>query len=286
MGLGVMKNAATTAPALEVVGLRHSYGATEAVRDVNLTLRHGTRHALIGPNAAGKTTLLKLIAGSLQPSAGTLRLGGEDVTQLSRAARRQRGVARTFRLNRLLRELTVLETVYLTIRECAADRDGSVNAQQNNRALIEQALDHLESLALVADAHRPVRDLPVWRQRLVEIAIALAQHPTLLLLDEPTDGVPPPENRPILDLISGLGPDMTVLLIEHNLDVVVSVTEYVTVLIAGAVAMQGSSEAMVARRANVERTFSRLSPGALKTMSDIVTRQADTCENGAMPARN
>ena len=204
------------------------------------------------------------------------------MTQLSRTARRQRGLARSFRLPRLLRELTVLETVYLAIREGAAPSD----AAQSHRALIGQALDHLESLALVADAHRPVRDLPACRQRLVEIAIALATHPTLLLLDEPTDGVPPPENGPILDLISGLDRDMTVLLIEHNLDIVASLTEHVTVLIAGSVAMEGSSEAVVARRANVERTFSRLPPAALQTMSDIVVRQADACESGAMPARD
>ena len=231
-----------TEQALEVVGLCKNFGAIQVATDVNLTLPRGARHALIGPNGAGKTTLINLITGVVRPSAGKLLLDGEDITHLPQAARTRRGIARTFQVNQLFRGLTVLENVYLAI----AERTGACNrlwrSAGSERQVIEQALDHLESLALVADACRLVRELPYGRQRLVEIAIALAQHPKLLLLDEPAAGVPSSENHLILDVVSRLDKDITVLIIEHDMDVVFRFADRITVLVAGTVLMEGTPE--------------------------------------------
>ena len=231
-----------TAPALEIAGLCKSFGAIQVANEINLSLPRGARHALIGPNGAGKTTLVNLITGVVQPSAGKVLLDGEEITKLSQAVRTRRGVARTFQVNQLFRGLSVIENVYLAIGE----RTGACNrlwrAAGCERAVIDQALDHLESLDLVADACKPVRELPYGRQRLVEIAIALAQHPKLLLLDEPAAGVPSSENHLILDVISKLDPDITVLIIEHDMDVVFRFADRITVLVAGAVLMEGTPE--------------------------------------------
>ena len=228
------------APALQIVGLRKNFGALQVATDINLSLPRGARHALIGPNGAGKTTLLNLITGVLKPSAGRVLLDGEDITALSQAARTRRGIARTFQVNQLFRGLTVIENVYLAIGE----RTGACNRLWRSagaeRAVIAQALDHLESLDLIADSRKPVRELPYGRQRLVEIAIALAQQPKLLLLDEPAAGVPSSENNLILDVISRLDPDITILIIEHDMDVVFRFAGRITVLVAGAVLKEGA----------------------------------------------
>ena len=230
------------APALQVVGLRKNFGAIQVATDINLSLPRGARHALIGPNGAGKTTLLNLITGVMKPSAGRVLLDGEEITALSQAARTRRGIARTFQVNQLFRGLTVIENVYLAI----AERTGACNRlwrpAGGERAVIGQALDHLESLDLIADARKPVRELPYGRQRLVEIAIALAQRPKLLLLDEPAAGVPSSENNLILDAIARLDPDITILIIEHDMDVVFRFARRITVLVAGAVLSEGAPE--------------------------------------------
>jgi len=230
------------APALEIKGLRKSFGALQVANDINLALPRGARHALIGPNGAGKTTLVNLMTGRIRASAGAVLLDGEDITPLSQAARTRRGVARTFQVNQLFRNLSVLDNVYLAIGE----RDGACNrlwqSAGRETAVIDEALDHLQSLELVADACRPVRELPYGRQRLVEIAIALAQRPKLLLLDEPAAGVPSSENHLILDVIGKLDPGITVLIIEHDMDVVFRFASRITVLVAGAVLTEGTPE--------------------------------------------
>jgi branched-chain amino acid transport system ATP-binding protein len=229
-------------PALQVRNLQKSFGAIAVANDINLSLPRGARHALIGPNGAGKTTLVNLISGVLRASAGEVLLDGEKITALSQAGRTRRGIARTFQINRLFRGLTVLENVFLAIGE----RTGACNrlwrSAGRERAVIDEALDHLQSLELVADACKPVRELPYGRQRLVEIAIALAQRPKLLLLDEPAAGVPSSENHLILDVISRLDPDITVLIIEHDMDVVFRFAKRITVLVAGAVLTEGTPD--------------------------------------------
>jgi branched-chain amino acid transport system ATP-binding protein len=231
-----------TAPALQVKNLQKSFGAIQVANDINLSLPRGARHALIGPNGAGKTTLVNLISGALRASAGEVLLDGEKITALSQADRTRRGIARTFQINRLFRGLTVLENVFLAIGE----RTGACNrlwrSAGRERAVIDEALDQLQSLDLVADACKPVRELPYGRQRLVEIAIALAQRPKLLLLDEPAAGVPSSENHLILDVIGRLDAHITVLIIEHDMDVVFRFAERITVLVAGTVFTEGTPD--------------------------------------------
>jgi ABC-type branched-subunit amino acid transport system ATPase component len=228
--------------ALDVKGLNRSFGALHVTRDVDLTLERGARHALIGPNGAGKTTLVNLITGVLKPSAGQVLLNGEDITAWTQARRARRGLARTFQINQLFRGLTVLENLCMTIGE----RDGNCNNMWRSagarRAVIDEALDHLAALRMVDDALKLVRELPYGRQRLVEIAMALAQRPRVLLLDEPAAGVPSSETHLILDVVAGLDPDIAVLIIEHDMDVVFRFAKEITVLVQGAVFTKGSPE--------------------------------------------
>jgi branched-chain amino acid transport system ATP-binding protein len=235
-----------TALALEIKNLKKNFGALQVANDINLALPRGARHALIGPNGAGKTTLVNLITGRIRASSGEVLLDGEVMTPLPQASRIRRGIARTFQVNQLFRGLTVLENVYLAIGE----RTGACNhlwrSAGGETAVIDEALDHLQSLELVADACKPVRELPYGRQRLVEIAIALAQRPKLLLLDEPAAGVPSSENHLILDVIERLDPNITVLIIEHDMDVVFRLANRITVLVAGEVLTEGTPDEIAA----------------------------------------
>jgi ABC-type branched-subunit amino acid transport system ATPase component len=230
--------------ALEVNGLDRSFGALHVTRNVNLTLERGARHALIGPNGAGKTTLVNLITGVLKPNGGRVVLDGVDITSTTQAERARRGLARTFQINQLFRGLTVLENICMAIGE----RDGHCNnlwrSAGAKRVVIDEALDHLAALRLVDDALKFVRELPYGRQRLVEIAMALAQRPRVLLLDEPAAGVPSSESHLILDVVASLDPDIAVLIIEHDMDVVFRFAREITVLVGGAVFTQGTPEAI------------------------------------------
>jgi branched-chain amino acid transport system ATP-binding protein len=236
---------ATQTPALEVQGLNRAFGALPVTRDVNLTLQKGARRALIGPNGAGKTTLVNLITGALKPNSGRVLLNGEDITNVSQTVRARRGLARTFQINQLFRGLTVLENICMTIGE----RDGNCNNMWRSagarREVIDEALDHLESLRLVDESLRLVRELPYGRQRLVEIAIALAQKPRVLLLDEPAAGVPSSESHLILDVVASLDPDIAILIIEHDMDVVYRFAKEITVLVQGAVLVEGTPDAIM-----------------------------------------
>jgi branched-chain amino acid transport system ATP-binding protein len=228
--------------ALEIQGLNKSFGALAVARDIRLELPRGARHALIGPNGAGKTTLVNLITGVLRPSAGRILLDGQDITSLPQAARTRRGVARTFQINQLFRGLTVLENVYLAVAERMRASGRLWRPAGAEREVIDQALAQLEALRLADDALKLVRELPYGRQRLVEIALALAQHPRVLLLDEPAAGVPSSESHLILDAIAALDPDIAILIIEHDMDVVFRFASRITVLVAGAVLTEGSPQ--------------------------------------------
>ena len=226
--------------ALQVEKLKRSFGALPVTRDIDLSLKRGARCALIGPNGAGKTTLVNLITGALKPQSGRVLLNGEDITASSQAERARRGLARTFQINQLFRGLTVLENLCMTVGE----RDGHCNnlwrSAGSKRDLIDEAIGYLDALRLTDDALKLVRELPYGRQRLVEIAIALAQKPRVLLLDEPAAGVPSSESHLILDVVAALDPDIAVLIIEHDMDVVFRFAKEITVLVQGAVFTQGT----------------------------------------------
>ncbi len=227
---------------LEIRDLNKNFGAIQVSRNINLTLEKGARHALIGPNGAGKTTLVNLITGALTGTSGQILLNGEDVTKLPQAARTRRGMARTFQINQLFRGLTVIENVYLAIAERTGASNRLWRAAGAERAVIAEALQHLDSLGLGEDAGKSVNELPYGRQRLIEIAIALAQRPRLLLLDEPAAGVPSSESHLILDVIGRLDPDIAVLIIEHDMDVVFRFAKEITVLVAGAILTKGTPQ--------------------------------------------
>jgi branched-chain amino acid transport system ATP-binding protein len=226
--------------ALETRGLRKSFGALEVARDIDFRLAVGARHALIGPNGAGKTTFVNLVTGRLKPSAGTILLAGADVTALSPEKRVKRGLGRTFQINALFDGLSVVENVLLAVSERHGAAGDMLRFAGSRRDLVDEAEALVERLGLADHATRPVRELPYGQQRLVEIAIALGLDPTVLLLDEPAAGVPSAESGLILDIVEGLGRDIAVLIIEHDMDLVFRLAERITVMVQGAVLVEGT----------------------------------------------
>ena len=239
-----MTAAGNGVPVLETRGLYKNFGAIEVARDINFQLKAGARHALIGPNGAGKTTLVNLITGNLKPSWGQVLMNGKDISGLSEYERVKRGIARTFQINTLFSNLTVIENIYLAVSE----RFGVAGQQSRpagaNPQVVAEATRIVETLKLEDDALTPVRELPYGLQRLVEIAIALSLDPKVLLLDEPTAGVPSAESHILLDLIDALPGDIAVLIIEHDMDVVFRFAREITVLVRGAVLAAGPLEAI------------------------------------------
>ncbi len=226
--------------ALETIGLHRRFGALIVANEINFRLEPGARHALIGPNGAGKTTFINLITGRLAPSAGRVLLNGDDITGLSQAARVRRGLGRTFQINTLFRGLSVLENVCLAVGE----REGAGGAMFRlvgaRPRVIEEAYALLEQLRLGDDALMPVKEMPYGKQRLVEIAIALGLRPSVLLLDEPAAGVPSAESAIILDVIERLPNDIAVLIIEHDMELVFRFARRITVLVQGAILLEGT----------------------------------------------
>src|ERR1051325_3826106 len=201
---------AGNALALESRGLCKSFGALTAADNIDFRLERGARQALIGPNGAGKTTFVELVTGGLSPSAGHVVIDGADVTQLPRAARVKRGLARTFQITALFRRLTTLENVTLAIAERDGVAGGLIRPAGRHNRVIEEAFALLDALQLADDAATPVDALPYGRQRLVEIAVALGLSPKVLLLDEPAAGVPSGETALIIEVIERLPPDIAV----------------------------------------------------------------------------
>ena len=218
--------------ALETRGLARRFGGLIATRDVSFTLERGARHALIGPNGAGKTTFINLLTGMLAPTAGQVLLAGEDVTRLAPEARVRRGLARTFQINQLFGELTPLETLALAVGERLGQGARWVRPLGGDRMVGEiESVARRFGLIDVLDGRTDT--LPYGKQRLLESAVAFACKPQVLLLDEPAAGVPEAERRDILDAISALPDDVSVLLIEHDMDLVFSFAQRISVLVDG-----------------------------------------------------
>ena len=232
--------------ALHTEGLSKAFGGFKANTDVSLALPPGARHALIGPNGAGKTTLINLLTGVLAPSAGDVFLGGERITGLPQHERVKRGVPRTFQINTLFHGLTVLESVVLAICE----RDGRAAVWHRTVASlgkeIEEARELLRSLRLDADINTLTRNLPYGRQRLVEIALALATRPRILLLDEPAAGIPSAESAELFGVLAALPKDVAILFIEHDMELVFRFAERITVLVGGKVLTDGTPSEIAA----------------------------------------
>jgi branched-chain amino acid transport system ATP-binding protein len=227
-------------PALEVRGLSKRFGSLQVARDVSLQLDAGARWALIGPNGAGKTTLVNLISGRLAPSAGTICIHGRDVTALPEAARVKAGVGRTFQITSLFRRLTIEENLALAVGEHYGVAWRLVPSRAARERVDARVAEILTLLRLEREPRRPVEVLPYGVQRMVEIGIALALEPTVLLLDEPAAGVPRDEVGVIFDAVAKLPASMAVLLIEHDIDVVFRFATHVAVLVAGEILALGT----------------------------------------------
>jgi branched-chain amino acid transport system ATP-binding protein len=229
-------------PALATRGLRKQFGGIVATQDVTMQLAPGARHALIGPNGAGKTTLVNLLSGVLSPSSGSVELDGEDITRLTPHLRARRGLARTFQINQLFLDFTPEETLALVV----ARRQGMALHMLRPLGRFGAALD--EAAALLAQfhladvAHRQVRELAYGQRRLLEIATAVAVRPRVLLLDEPVAGVPAGESAEILAMLAALPAEVSVLLIEHDMDLVFRFASRITVLVNGAVLVEGPAD--------------------------------------------
>jgi branched-chain amino acid transport system ATP-binding protein len=226
--------------ALETRGLYRSFGGLAVTTNVDLRLERGSRQALIGPNGAGKTTLINLISGALAPSAGRVWLDGREVTDLPAHARARLGLARTFQINQLFARLSVIDQLLLAIGERRRAGRRLWRPLGADRPLLDEAFALLEALRLEDQALAPITTLPYGRQRLVEIALALAARPKVLLLDEPAAGVPAAESHLILDAIEALPADIAVLIVEHDMELVFRFARRITVMAGGAILTEGT----------------------------------------------
>jgi branched-chain amino acid transport system ATP-binding protein len=229
-------------PALETVGLRKSFGGLAATNDVSIRLAPGARHALIGPNGAGKTTLVNLLAGALAPSAGRVLLDGHDVTRLAMDRRVRLGLGRTFQIHQLFGAMTPAETLGLAISERRARGGDAWHAAGADATVVEDVVDIAGRFGLADVLEMKTSALAYGKQRLLEIAVAFAGRPRVLLLDEPAAGVPENERHELLGAVASLPRDVAVLLIEHDMDVVFSFAERISVLVDGAIFAEGPPE--------------------------------------------
>jgi ABC-type branched-subunit amino acid transport system ATPase component len=229
-----------SAQALVASGLVCRFGGLVATNDVSLQLEAGAREALIGPNGAGKTTLINLLSGTLAADAGRIALGGEDITRMRPDQRVRRGLVRTFQINQLFPAMSPRQSVLLAASQAAGAGARAWQRLGTDQAVATETDAILQRFSLADVAHTPSGSLPYGKQRLLEIAIAIACRPRVLLLDEPAAGVPEGERDEILAGVAALPPDVAVLLIEHDMDLVFRFARRITVLAAGAVLASGT----------------------------------------------
>jgi branched-chain amino acid transport system ATP-binding protein len=229
-----------SAPALATRSLDKSFGSLVVAKGIEISLPEGERYALIGPNGAGKTTLINLMTGMLRPDAGRIFLGDHDITWLAPHERVKRGLVRTFQINTLFPRLTALEAVTLAVCERRGEAADWWRNLPSYRDAIEEAYAILVSLRLSDDCERPTHELAYGQQRLLEIALALATKPTVLLLDEPAAGVPQEEIGELFTAIASLSQEISVLFIEHDMNIVFRFASRILVMVAGALLVEGT----------------------------------------------
>ena len=234
--------------ALQTEKLCKSFGALTVAQNIDFRLEAGARHALIGPNGAGKTTFVNMLTGALAPTSGRILLNGQEVTRAKQAARVKLGLGRTFQITTLFRSLPVLDNVALAVAEREGVARRMWKAAGRYHEIKDEAMSLLATLGLADDANTPAQDLPYGKQRLIEIAIALGLRPKVLLLDEPAAGVPSEESRKILQNLEKLPPEVAVLIIEHDMDLVFRFAQQITVLVQGEVLVQGTPAEIAADR--------------------------------------
>jgi branched-chain amino acid transport system ATP-binding protein len=240
--------------ALETQGLVKHFGGLRVTRDLSLKIARGARHALIGPNGAGKTTAINLLTGVLKPDGGRILLEGNDITGLPVHMRVLRGLSRTFQINQLYPDLTPIETIGLAVSE-RLGRGGDWWRVMGSRQDVNAEIgENLARFRLRDVMNEPTATLPYGKQRLLEIAVAIATRPRVLLLDEPAAGVPESERHDILAAVAALPRDVTVLLIEHDMDLVFSFADRISVLVNGAMLVEGTPDE-VARDRRVKAVY-------------------------------
>ena len=229
-------------PILQTTGLEKRFGGIVATNNVNLSVEKGARHALIGPNGAGKTTFINLLTGVLKPSAGRITLEGRDITDTSPHERVRLGMARTFQINQLFLDLTPLESIGLVVSERLGSGADWWRVVGTKSTVTGEIVEIIERFHLGDVMFDRVAVLPYGKQRLLEMALAFACRPQVLLLDEPAAGVPEAERHELLATIDALPADVTVLLIEHDMDLVFSFADRISVLVNGALFVDGAPE--------------------------------------------
>lgn len=234
------------APLLRLEHVEKAFGSLVVTRDVSLDLAAGERHVIIGPNGAGKTSLINQIGGQLQPDGGRILLDGRDVTKFSPEARARRGLARTFQKNTLFQRLSVFENVRLGVQARYGSPFDLMSRALGRDDLNERAHAILDRLRLNHLADKRVSAISYGDQRQLEVAVALAGDPRALLLDEPTSGLSPAETGQLVDLIKSLPADLGIIMIEHDMEVVFSLADRVTVLYYGEVLASGLPDAVAA----------------------------------------
>jgi branched-chain amino acid transport system ATP-binding protein len=228
--------------ALATVGIDKRFGGIVAANRLSLQVEQGSRHALIGPNGAGKTTVINLLTGLLRPGAGRILLAGEDITQLPPHQRVKRGLARTFQINQLFADLTPSETIGAAVAERLGRGADWWGIAGSDAEIAREIVAILTRFRLDDVMHARTGELPYGKQRLLEIAVAIACRPRVLLLDEPAAGVPEAERHELLAIIAELPEDVTVLLVEHDMNLVFSFADRISVLVNGALFVEGTPE--------------------------------------------
>src|ERR1700691_4446778 len=241
-------------PVLETIGLEKRFGGMLAAQNVNVSVEMGARHALIGPNGAGKTTVINLLTGVLKPNAGRILLEGTDITDLPVHKRVLRGLSRTFQINQLYADLTPLETIGLAVSERLGRGSDWWRRMGTRDDVNDEIAENLARFHLLDVMNERTATLPYGKQRLLEIAVAIATKPRVLLLDEPAAGVPETDRHDIRAAVAALPRDVTVLLIEHDMDLVFSFADRISVLVNGALLAEGPPDE-VARDPRVKAVY-------------------------------
>lgn len=241
-------------PVLELKGLSKSFGGLHAVRDVSLQIFPGDRKAIIGPNGAGKTTLFNVITGIFPASSGQVLLFGQDVTAWPSHRRTALGMARTFQITSLFPKLTVLDNVLLAIKGMRKTKFVMWRLLSSYRDVYEKAHQHLEQAGYLDRKDVQVRNLSHGEQRQLEIVLGLASDPKILLLDEPAAGLASGESQEMGQFLKRLDPNLAILLIEHDMDVVFDYADHISVLHFGEVVETGATE-QIRRSARVQEIY-------------------------------
>ena len=229
-----------TEPLLETRGLRKTFGALRATDHVDFDVRAGETHAVIGPNGAGKTTFIKQLSGELRPDSGRVRFAGEDITTLSVPRRSHKGLARSFQITSIYRDFSALDNVALAVQAHAGHSFRFWRKAREDAALREPARAILDKVGLAARADVIAANLAHGEQRQLEIAMALATQPRLLLLDEPVAGMGTDESQRMIEFLAGLKGDKTIVLVEHDMDAVFSLADRISVLVYGLIIAPGT----------------------------------------------